>query len=559
MKSVVAQVERFLEMFPGGFADPLYVFQERGQPQTQSVGLAYKDAAIDAAKEAFSKEALDRVIAGGGSGFFESAKHVVRATKNLLFSVEAARLGAQWKEPDRELAMAEGLRGLLYGEGPLAAKFDVYAATLRPDCASSWAVVTLLPAVACPNDFVFVKPTYMKKQAEILGTPITKAGPPTGEGYEQFLAVAKLLVRKVADLGVRRGQSDDLFDAYSFAFRTLVKTGYHGRTAPAILRTYDAPSTTGLLLLPGNDVIDLSGGGDQPWQLLTPTGERRGLPVRAVGGAVVPHGVGAELLAAEWTEPGTWWQWPSLRRIGPGPRVKLDDRRLPLLASTRDGTVVAWMETEGPSEHERTLVVRRQTRADERDIRIPIKTTDGPQHLVLNSAGTLAVLVHAGAGIWWSDIAKRQAFDVKLPLDGGHPKWGALHPSLAKAAVFNRAVHVVDLSKTAPDVWWCQLGGQELRAGEYTHDGSWLLFADTQRVYGIETGKRDVRAIVTVTTGGDPLRISFEGDAALVSRDGHVVAYDLKSLVGALSTAPVIRRLERMRVAADATNSELAG
>lgn len=543
------QVAHFLSTFPGGFADPLYLFQERefassrGEPR-------YKTRAVRRAQELLEESALDAIIADGGAGFYRAVRDIAGSVTNLLSRFEAARLSDQMKDADAELGVARGLRALLYGTNPLATRFDAFAAAWRPDCASSWTILTLLPAFAKPSEFVFVKPTYWRRQATIIGRSVAQSAP-LGKRYEDFLATALDVRKRLADQSYLL-EAADLLDVYSFTFRTLAKSKDAG-SVPDPVRSYGIVRTRGLLLLPKGEALEPGEHSGVRWRRWTRDGTAREIHITAQAGAVVHDDAGATILTVGGADAGpAWWSWPRLERVGRAPDVAFDalaTGRTALVDAAPAGGGLVWIPAGNdgtPESHVATASGLRAVDVRGAAERIEVRT-GGPVRLVVNRAGTYAALAHLGSGITIIDLLRKKAREIFVPASG-HPLWGCIHPELPLAVAFDRGVHLVDFSKANPVVrTFMHHQSAKKLGGEFTPDGKWLVYADDRRVYGLAVGGNDIRTLTTRTVGpeDEPLRISPEGDIVLLARGNGVEGYELGALVRALSTAPVSGKLVR--------------
>jgi len=334
------QVAHFTSMFPGGFGDPLYLYQERDFVSAKGLP-RHKTEASQLAQRLLAEDALDSLIAAGGAGLYAALRKIAAPVSILLSRFEAARFADQLKDADAELAIAVGLRELLYGAGPVASRFDAFAGKWRPDCARSWPILTLFPALGQPMEFVFVKPTYSRTQAAAIGRPIAVSGP-LGKHYEEFLAVARDVRERLEQAHIpQRHDGFDLLDVYSFTLRSLIGKGYVGRSTLAPLRTYRAARTRGILLAPG--AVLEPGAGE--WKVLGTDGSARTVSLPHDRGALVARGDCVAIFATSQSQyPGpSWLSWPELENVAPGPDAAVCDEVVEFAAAADR---VAWLGPE---------------------------------------------------------------------------------------------------------------------------------------------------------------------------------------------------------------------
>lgn len=210
------QVAYFMKLFPVGFEDEGYIKSERGEPGTKA-GEKLKNAALERAEDQLSLDKLDELIADGNDeGVLELAHEFFTGIKGTIQKAEAARFRAL--APGMHAEFAKALRELLYGERAYGLRFDGFTTTLDVEGGPTWPMATLLPALVYPADHIFVKPTFMKKQALILDIDPKYDTSPNATTYEQFLQAAKRTKELLEEAGQR---PRDLWDVFVFINKTL--------------------------------------------------------------------------------------------------------------------------------------------------------------------------------------------------------------------------------------------------------------------------------------------------------------------------------------------------
>ncbi|MCA9537073.1 MAG: hypothetical protein KC593_25500 [Myxococcales bacterium] len=209
------QVALFKAQFPGGFQDPDYLVSERGTGDDR-----LKDAAIARAADVLSQDALGELIEEGNfAAVLDSAAACLEGTTGTTQRAEITRFRTMPDNAHENFARA--LQELLYGEGPLVRRFDEYVLAMRIDGGASWPAATWLPACALPSEFVFVKPTYFKKQTLVLELELNYDSNPNGTTYEQFLRAATRCQERLIAAGLK---PRDLMDVAAFVNTTLTPT-----------------------------------------------------------------------------------------------------------------------------------------------------------------------------------------------------------------------------------------------------------------------------------------------------------------------------------------------
>lgn len=203
------QVQIFLSMYPEAFAGEAYAKAVRGSAEAKGKARGIAGPLADAADK-LGPDAFDAAPAD----VHATVLAVLKASNKLLPRIATK---AVKDLPEDGLApFAEQLKNLLYGDGEYAARFDAFVATLPNDL--SWPLATLLPALRAPGERFFVKPTFARKQAQILGVDVAYDTKPNAKSYEDFEKVAT----RTRDLLMDRGHAPaDLMDVHAFMADTL--------------------------------------------------------------------------------------------------------------------------------------------------------------------------------------------------------------------------------------------------------------------------------------------------------------------------------------------------
>jgi len=210
------QVAYFMTLYPVGFEDEAYIKTERGEPKGKGAE-KLKDSAIERAEDLLSQKNLDDLI---GNASYEEVHQLIydllTGTKSTVQKAEATRFKNLPEDSRETVAMA--LQELLYGDRSYALRFDSFVAALDVEDGATWPLSTLLPALVYPADHLFVKPTFMKKQALILDIDPKYDTTPNSVTYMQFLEAA----HKTMELLQQAGQRPrDLWDVHVFVCKTL--------------------------------------------------------------------------------------------------------------------------------------------------------------------------------------------------------------------------------------------------------------------------------------------------------------------------------------------------
>lgn len=210
------QVAYFMNLYPVGFEDESYIKAERGEAGTKTWE-KLKDAALERAEEGLSHERLDELVDGGRADELQQMVYeFLIGTKGTTQKAEATRFKNM--PPATRVGLAESLRELLYGERSFPIRFDSFVAALDVEGGPTWPLATLLQALVYPTDHVFVKPTFMKKQALILDIDPKYDTMPNATTYEQFVKTAQGTMQLLQEAGQR---PRDMWDVHTFICKTL--------------------------------------------------------------------------------------------------------------------------------------------------------------------------------------------------------------------------------------------------------------------------------------------------------------------------------------------------
>jgi hypothetical protein len=210
------QVAYFMALYPVGFEDEAYIKTERGEPGTKA-GEKLKEAALERAEEQLLPKHLDELVDGDRADeLHQLVYEFLVGTKGTIQKAEATRFKNLPAETHG--VVGEALRELLYGDRSHPIRFDSYVAALDVEGGPTWPLATLLQALVYPANHVFVKPTFMKKQALILDIDPKYDTTPNATTYEQFVKAAQKTMELLQEAGQR---PRDMWDVHTFICKTL--------------------------------------------------------------------------------------------------------------------------------------------------------------------------------------------------------------------------------------------------------------------------------------------------------------------------------------------------
>lgn len=206
-------IERFVTRYPGRFEDPRYLEEERD----------YKWAAHKLFEGSLGVERL-RILINGGSVVeaVELIKKVVQSV-NLLSPYELMAFSDGLKDLPAARRYLDALATLLSQDAIDQDCFDQLAKAVSELPAEkgaakpfTWPVVTLLPFLANPQRFMFLKPRVTKEAAERLAFDLLYDSTPQWHTYACLLKLSSVLMEDwLRPLGAR-----DMIDVQSFIWVT---------------------------------------------------------------------------------------------------------------------------------------------------------------------------------------------------------------------------------------------------------------------------------------------------------------------------------------------------
>lgn len=211
--SIDEQAEYFLSLHPGGFADPEFTAEHRGDGRKRPLK-RHRDPLLARAERVLAHDALS---AAAPSEVHDAFAKLARSTD--LVPVKEAR-ALEGIEAEEHARFAEKLVALVHGKAPLEERFDAWVRMLEETLGSvpSWSLATLPLALVEPQRHVVVHPSAFEQQARWMAPGLRCGDRPMGVLYERLRAMAR-------DVFERLGQHDlaprDLLDVHDFLWLTL--------------------------------------------------------------------------------------------------------------------------------------------------------------------------------------------------------------------------------------------------------------------------------------------------------------------------------------------------
>jgi hypothetical protein len=200
-------INQFLRVYPQGFQDPYFMFDERN----------YKIKAHGKATTLLAKETLSNQIAK--KQFLEISENARKVFINLIFPNEAMSFKDFLKIEKNAAAFAPILFQLLYGNDFNSA-FDDLSTLLARGAAAKWTILTYLPFIVFPDKHMFMKPEVAQESARRLGDDFSYESRPNSIVYQKYLAYTSRLREGISELHPR-----DNIDVQTFMY-AVGKNGF---------------------------------------------------------------------------------------------------------------------------------------------------------------------------------------------------------------------------------------------------------------------------------------------------------------------------------------------
>ncbi len=205
---------RFVDRFPEGFSDPAYLDGKKAGER------AYKLVATELFVSTLGDGKGQALLAAGDvEQTVKLVKRVVAKVSGLLAKSEHVALNEGLADDDAAAKFLNAFFAL--AQPPSKETFEPYLAALRAlpydgdSDADKWTVATLLPFIAWPDSYMFVKPTNIKKAAERSDVDISYVTAPNWKSYAAILQLADTYKTDLEELGPR-----DYMDIQSYLWVT---------------------------------------------------------------------------------------------------------------------------------------------------------------------------------------------------------------------------------------------------------------------------------------------------------------------------------------------------
>jgi hypothetical protein len=209
------QIAIFLHRYPEGFSDPRWLDEMRGANAERRLK-RHRNPAIAQARELLSESELRQLLARRRfDEIVTRAKLVLEAT-SLVTAAQLEPLNRLL--PERMQAFAEGLDGLLYGEGRAELLLLRFIQPMTEKGKVSWPLATALFALVHAESHVCVRPATFRTQAKWMAPRLSVPSGPDGRTYGRLLSLAESVRGKLALSG---HEPADMLDVHDFMWTTL--------------------------------------------------------------------------------------------------------------------------------------------------------------------------------------------------------------------------------------------------------------------------------------------------------------------------------------------------
>jgi hypothetical protein len=191
---------RFLEQYPGGFADPAWRAERAGRDD------ALRRWELELARARFRARREARDFGALAQDMLGSARRC-----GWLEPDELSRLRAVVSSPGASRRLAEALYSLLYGRGNDPVRFTRWLKALRPLDLQGWPLATVFGGLAEPGERLFVRPSVIRRGAQAWGVELDPGPAPEASLHRKVQELGREMARALRDLGPA-----DLLDVEAF-------------------------------------------------------------------------------------------------------------------------------------------------------------------------------------------------------------------------------------------------------------------------------------------------------------------------------------------------------
>jgi hypothetical protein len=178
----------FKRRFPDGFEGKDFHDKERG----------YKEKARDVLKDKLGKDAFENLLREGHyAEVCEIAKHVLQST-NLAHYIEKAKF-VDGKNVAYQERFAKALYNVLHGSAEMEQRFTKFCDLLSEMGANKWTIATYYQFLDTDGEWMFMKPSIMKRMAVSLKISLNYKPEPNWKTYSKLQELADCVEKELSD------------------------------------------------------------------------------------------------------------------------------------------------------------------------------------------------------------------------------------------------------------------------------------------------------------------------------------------------------------------------
>jgi hypothetical protein len=189
-------VEGFVRFFDGGGFDSTDFDEKERKEKRKAAGIL---------KDKLGKEIFESLLRDGRYGeVCDVAKEVLQETR-LVFRIEKAKFVDGLKVKANHERFAKVFFDLLYGSAEMEQRFKKFCGLLSEMGANKWTVATYYQFLVSDGEWMFMKPSIMKRMADSLKFALNYKPEPNWDTYFKLQELAKRVKSELHDRGLNPG------------------------------------------------------------------------------------------------------------------------------------------------------------------------------------------------------------------------------------------------------------------------------------------------------------------------------------------------------------------
>ncbi|MCA9668480.1 MAG: hypothetical protein KC503_22970 [Myxococcales bacterium] len=214
------QLSIFSVLYPGGFADPKWVAEVRGEGKKRRLK-KHRAPAIAEAQKLLGRVQLAELC--GKQRHDEIVARVAQVYDGIDLVSPALIEPLRQMTPNQQRALSYALVALLWGENPYPLRFERFLRAIDVgDKTPPWRAATALSALVHPDEHVCVRGSVFRAQARWMSPRLRFDNTPTGPLYRRLREMTRRVDKRLREAG---HTPRDLFDVHDFIWVTLRPAG----------------------------------------------------------------------------------------------------------------------------------------------------------------------------------------------------------------------------------------------------------------------------------------------------------------------------------------------